>query len=152
MDSWNQVKSPQPDMTRKMSGPASLLALSFFFFFSKNFLKTVLTIIQSYAPKWLKQPLRLRWWHSFGGGKLIRPLKSEGEVAQSVWLFATPWTVARQAPQSVGFSRQEYWSGLPCPPPGDLPHPGVEPGPPHCRTLYRLSSQGSPLALSEAWS
>ena len=39
----------------------------------------------------------------------------------------TPWTVALQAPLSMGFSRQEYWSGLPCPPPGDLPHPGIEP-------------------------
>ena len=42
-------------------------------------------------------------------------------------LCVTPWTVARQAPLSVTFSRQEYWSGLPCPPPGDLPDPGVEP-------------------------
>ena len=38
-----------------------------------------------------------------------------------------PWTVAHQAPLSLGFSRQEYWSGLPCPPPGDLPDPGTEP-------------------------
>ena len=45
-----------------------------------------------------------------------------------VWLFVTPWTVAHQAPLSMGFSRQEYWSGLPCPPPGDLPKPGIEPG------------------------
>ena len=43
-----------------------------------------------------------------------------------VQLFATPWTVALQAPLSEGFSRQEYWSGLPCCPPGDLPDPGVE--------------------------
>ena len=43
-----------------------------------------------------------------------------------VWLFATPWTVARQAPLSMGFSRQEDWSGFPCPPPGDLPNPGME--------------------------
>jgi len=41
-------------------------------------------------------------------------------------LFATLWTVARQAPLSKGFSRQEYWSGLPCPPPGDLPDPGIK--------------------------
>ena len=38
----------------------------------------------------------------------------------------TPWTVAHRAPLSMGFSRQEYWSGLPCPSPGDLPNPGVE--------------------------
>ena len=43
-----------------------------------------------------------------------------------VQLFATPWTVARQAPLSRRFSRQEYWSRLPFPPPGDLPHPGIE--------------------------
>ena len=44
-----------------------------------------------------------------------------------VQLFATLWTVACQAPLSVRFSRQESWSGLPCPPPGDLPNPGIEP-------------------------
>ena len=42
-------------------------------------------------------------------------------------LFATPWIVAYQAPPSMGFSRQEYWSGLPFPSPGDLPDPGIEP-------------------------
>ena len=47
-----------------------------------------------------------------------------------VWLFSTPWTVAYQAPPSMGFSRQEYWSGLPFPSPGDLPDPGIEPGSP----------------------
>ena len=44
-----------------------------------------------------------------------------------VWLFETLWTVSRQAPLSMGFSRQEYWSGSPCPPAGDLPDPGMEP-------------------------
>ena len=43
------------------------------------------------------------------------------------WLFVTPWTIAYQAPLSMGFSRQEYWSGLPCPPPGDLSDPGIKP-------------------------
>ena len=45
-----------------------------------------------------------------------------------VLLFATPWTVAYQASLSMGFSKQECWSGLPFPSPGDLPHPGIEPG------------------------
>ena len=45
-----------------------------------------------------------------------------------VQLFGTPWTVARQAPLSMGFSRQEYWSGLPLLSPGELPNPGIEPG------------------------
>ena len=43
-----------------------------------------------------------------------------------VCLFATPWTVAHQAPLSMGISRQEYWRRLPCPPPGDLPNPEIE--------------------------
>ena len=47
-----------------------------------------------------------------------------------VQLFATPWTVAYQAPPSMGFSRQEHWSGLPFPSPGHLPNPGIEPGSP----------------------
>ena len=45
-----------------------------------------------------------------------------------VLLFVIPWTVAHQAPLSIGFSRQEYWSGWPCPFPGYLPNPGIEPG------------------------
>ena len=44
-----------------------------------------------------------------------------------VWLSRIPWTVAHQASPSMGFSRQEYWSGLPFPSPGDLPNPGIEP-------------------------
>ena len=47
-----------------------------------------------------------------------------------VWLFETPWTVAHQAPLSMGFSRQEHWSRLPCLPPGDFHDPGIQPGSP----------------------
>ena len=49
------------------------------------------------------------------------------QMLSCVWLFATPWTVAHQAPLSMKFSRQEYWSGLPFSLPGDLPNPGVKP-------------------------
>ena len=64
-----------------------------------------------------------------------------------VRLFATPWTaVAHQAPPSMEFSRQEYWSRLPFPSPGDLPTQGLNPGLPHCgQTLYHLSHQGTPI-------
>ena len=55
---------------------------------------------------------------------------SEVKLLSRVRLFATPWTIAYQAPPSMGFSRQEYWSGLPFPPPGDLPNPGIQPGSP----------------------
>ena len=65
------------------------------------------------------------------------------KLLSHVRLFATPLIVAYQAPQSMEFSRQEYWSGLPFPSPGDLPNPGIELGLPHCRqTLYHLSHQG----------
>ena len=57
----------------------------------------------------------------------------------------TPWTVACQAPLSMGFSRQECWSGFPFPSPGDLLDPGIEPSLLHCRQiLYQLSYEGSP--------
>ena len=48
------------------------------------------------------------------------------ELLSCAQLFATPWTVTPQAPLSMGFSRQEYWSGLPCPSPGDLPNSGIK--------------------------
>ena len=52
------------------------------------------------------------------------------ESLSHVWHFATPWTVAARLLRLRGFSKQEYWSGLPCPPPRDLPNSGVEPRPP----------------------
>ena len=52
------------------------------------------------------------------------------EVASRLQLFVTPWAVAHHAPQSMEFSRQEYWSGLPFPSPGDLPNSGIKPGSP----------------------
>ena len=64
-----------------------------------------------------------------------------------VHLVATPWNVAHQAPLLVGFSRQEYWSGLPCPSPGDLPDSGIEPispvAPARQADSLALSHQGS---------
>ena len=66
-----------------------------------------------------------------------------------VWLFVTLWTVACQAPLSMGFSMQEYWSGLPCPPPGDLHDPVIEPISPATPALQGdslpLSHMGSPV-------
>ena len=52
------------------------------------------------------------------------------KLLSHVQLFTTPWTVAHQAPPSMEFSSQEYWSGFPFPSPGDLPDPGIEPGSP----------------------
>ena len=57
---------------------------------------------------------------------ITEALKVKVKSLSCVQLFATPWTVAHQAPPSMGFSRQEYWSGLLFPSPGDLPDPGIE--------------------------
>ena len=54
-------------------------------------------------------------------------MKVKVKSLSCVRLFATPWTGAYQASQSIGFSRQEYWSGLPLPSPRDLPDPGIKP-------------------------
>ena len=67
--------------------------------------------------------MNLKCWHF---KYLYRLVKSLSHVR----FFATLWTVAYQASPSMGFSRQEYWSGLPFPSPGDLPHPGIKPGSP----------------------
>ena len=64
-----------------------------------------------------------------------------------VRLFVTPWTIAYQAPPSLGFSRLEYWSGLPFPSPGDLPNPGIEPGSP---TFQADALTSEPPGKSEA--
>ena len=62
-------------------------------------------------------------------GSVPEYLKEACTLSRSVWLFATLWTIACQAPLSMGFFRQEYWSGWHFPPPGDLPDPGMEPAP-----------------------
>ena len=65
--------------------------------------------------------------------QLSQPYMTTGKTIvkslNRVWLFATTWTGAHQAPPSLGFSRQEYWNGLPFPSSGDLPDPGIEPPP-----------------------
>ena len=70
------------------------------------------------------------WWCSTGSWSGKPPESTQrggggGEFLSHGWLFATPWNVAHQAPLSVEISRQEYWSGLPFPSPGDLPDPGT---------------------------
>ena len=71
-----------------------------------------------------------------------------------VQLFATAWTVAHQAPLPMGFSKQEYWSGLPFSPPGDLRDPGIEPASPVCPTvagrLFSTEPLGKPREMERA--
>ena len=81
----------------------------------------------------------------------IRVASNSSCVCSVVSDSATPWSVTHQAPLSMGFSRQEYRSGLPCPPPGNLPNPGIETASPESPALqadsYCLSPQGSPVML-----
>ena len=83
--------------------------------FAISFSKIVIMLYQKTSTT-----LRFIWC-----GKHLLP--HQVKSLSRVRLFATPWTVAHQAPPSMGFSRQEYWSGLQFPSPGDLPNPGIEP-------------------------
>ena len=75
-----------------------------------------------------------------GGRREAREGVLRANSLQSCPTLSTPWTVAHQAPLSVGFSRQECWSGMPCPPPGDLPDPGIEPASPALAGRFFTSS------------
>ena len=92
---------------------------------------------------WLATRIPLTaWWEKWSPGlRLQWPLafclclsctylstsSRDSLVTKSYLTLATPWSIACQAPLSMGFSKQEYWSGLPFPSPGDLPDPGIEP-------------------------
>ena len=82
--------------------------------------------------------------------KFLGKCKVKVKLLSRVRLFATPWIVDCQAPPPMGFSRQEYWSWLPFPSPGDFPDSGIEPSLPNCRqTLYHLSYQGRTWYLTQ---
>ena len=88
-------------------------------------------------PLWRK--VCLTFWDQYTEDvSLVKEGAACACLLSRVQLFVTPWTVARQAPLPVEFSRQEYWSELPFPPPGDLPDPGLEPESP---ALPALASQ-----------
>ena len=72
-------------------------------------------------------PASLYISYSFLGCQIVNFILLCVKLLSHVQLFASPWTVACQAPLSMGFSRQKYWSGLPFPSPGNLPNPGIKP-------------------------
>ena len=82
-------------------------------------------------------------WHILPS---LQPLHCVLSRFDYVQLIATPQTVAIQAPLSMGFSKQEYWSGLPCPPPGDLPNPRIKP-----TTLSSPALVASFFTISATW-
>ena len=97
-----------------------------------------ITVIKVYPLTSNTQEAEVEWFYE----DLQDLLESEVKSLSCVQLFAIPWTVAYQAPLSMRFSRQEYWSGLPFPSPGYHPNLGLNPGLPHCRQMsYCLSYQ-----------
>ena len=121
------VQETLKSLLQHHSSKASVLWCSVFFMiqFSQPYMTTGKTIVWTI-------------W-TFVGTEKVKSLSS-------VWLFAAPWTVAHQAPLSMGFSRQEYWSGLPFPSPGDLPDPGIEPRSPELQADALTSEPpGKPL-------
>ena len=97
-----------------------------------------------------KRLMEASWWKGLTLGETGSCSGGWGHAQEKVKLlsfvrlFAAPWTVAHQAPPPMEFSRQEYWSGLPFPSPGDLPDPGIEPWSPSLQAdTYHLSHQGS---------
>ena len=126
------------------SGTQSLSVLLFFSFLSKHMLNKKDAQLESCKLSFIWGKMRTAPWEA--ASQIALRDCSKAAVGESqyikfgekwkwsrIWLFATPWTVAFQASPSMGFSRQEYWSGLPFPSPGDLPDPGIEPSLPHCR-------------------
>ena len=107
-------------------------------------------VVQGQTPSLCPQHLQFVWKtdtkHTLGTSLMIQWLglstltTTAACVLTCAWLFSTPWTVAHQAPLCMGFSRREYWRELPCPPPRDLPDPGMEPVSP------ALEAGSSPLA------
>ena len=110
------------------------VVVSFFFFFLHLFFGHSIWHVGAKFPDQGSNPCPPQWkcgvvLTTGPPGKFLRQFLKVTSLSR-VQLFATPWTVAYQAPQSMEFSRQEYWSGLPFPSPGDLPDPGIEPGSP----------------------
>jgi len=96
----------------------------------------------------MKEYFRIQNTKMFTFSNIGLPLRLGGLLTKSCPTLVTPWTVARQAPLSMGFSRQEYWSGVPLPSPGDLPLPGMEPmsaaSPPLAGGFFTSEPPGKP--------
>ena len=102
------------------------------------------SVLPMYTQNW--SPLGWTGWISLQSKVKVKSLSC-------VRLFATLWTITYQAPPSMGFSRQEYWSGLPFPSPGDLPDPGIEPRSPALQANALTSEPpGKPKGLSRVFS
>ena len=98
---------------------------------------------QMHVSNSMKNYKRESWPFTSHHLKINSKWSFESDRLSRIWLFATVWTVTRQAPLSMGFSRQGYWSGLPFPSPGSFSSPRIKPGSPALQAdSYHLSHQG----------
>ena len=111
--------------------------------------------ILSPTNQYILTHLNLLEWFQHSCGFILhytlQSLKVKVKSLSCVWLFATPWTVAYKPPPSMGFSRQEYWSGLPFPSPRDLPDSGIRPGSPALQTYALISEPPQHRYLLPTW-
>ena len=122
--------------------------------------KRILNIINHYKMFKYVEQLEFSQWLLLGTHNDLASLENSLTVSYTVdivwkwkslscvWLFATPWTVPRQVPLSMELSRQEYWSGVPFPPPGDLPNSGIKPRSPALREVSLLSEPPGKVNIS----
>ena len=125
----DEVSLHSPSTGRAMQAPLTCV-----FWWMAVITETMKTFLENVAhAKWsifvFDNRIR-RTWSVLSKIMTSMKVKVKVKSLSHVQLFATPWTVTYQAPWSMGFSRQEYWSELPFPFPGDLPNPGIEPGSP----------------------
>ena len=96
-----------------------------------NFRPLRIPLVSDIPQAHKKQSYKIFFFSTEFQARVVRDLRRQSLCMLShVWLFVTPWTTAHQAPLSMWFSRQGYWSGLPFPTPGNLPSPGIEPASP----------------------
>ena len=104
--------------------------------------------IESFFPPKVREPTRTENAHMNNTNKTVKTRKrARAHTHTRSVIFGTPWTIAHQAPLSMEFSRQEYWSVLPFPTPGDLPDPGIEPSSPPSPAMaggFFTTSPGKP--------
>ena len=144
-NAWKEIKVRQSlrivDKLQKCPSPHNSQR------FSRSVCQEALELPKSSGGRWLMTAEQAGRWRvvarSMDVGARLCVMFSR---FSHVW-FCAPWTVARQAPLSMEFFHQEYWSGLPCPPAGDLPDPGMEPECPASPAL-----QAGSLPLSHCWS
>ena len=141
------VSIVSPTICYEVMGPDAMILVFWMLNFKPAFSLSSFTSIKTLSSS-LLSPVRVVSSAYLGW----KPGKVKVKLLSRVRLFSTPWTVAYQAPLSMGFSRQECWNGLPFPSPGDLPDTGIEPGSPALQTdAFPSEPPGKPGVEARIW-